>query len=85
MGKPIVTLFSHLFKIQNSPSYINGYGMLSLMQHVWYFEACFESMENFDDHFYLITHLSDETNTKIYRMKPDPPSTCSDIIDKYLI
>lgn len=78
-----ITLFLYLFKIKDSPNYENGSGVLSLRQHIWYFEAYCKSMTDFDDHFYLVTPMTKEAHANIYRLEPNPASTCSNVFHKY--
>lgn len=59
-------LLFHLFKIQNSHNYINGYGIFSLWQPIWNFETYSESMKDFDSHFYLIILLIEEAHANFF-------------------
>lgn len=45
-GKLTVTLLFHLLKTQNSPNYVNNFGLQSLRQNIRYFETYYDSMKN---------------------------------------
>lgn len=78
-----MTLFFHLFKVQNNVKSTNGLGIFSLRKNVKYFETYSNNVIHFKDHFFLVAPLNEEAHANIFRLEPGFSSTCMDSLCKY--
>lgn len=81
--KPIVILFFHLFKIKSNLIYASGFGLFFQRQPIRYFEIYSKSMKNVNNHFYLVSLLTENAYANICCLGLNSPFNCLNVFHKY--
>lgn len=81
--KPTLTLFFHIFQVQNGYKSTYYFGIISLQQYVKYFEPYYDSVKTFKDHSFLGVPLTQESRLKICNLNMKDNSYYTNIIHNY--